>query len=48
MCVESSANNDVGRAALFLTSDLSSGITGEVLYVDAGFNVLGVPVTDEG
>jgi enoyl-[acyl-carrier protein] reductase I len=35
---------DIGRAAVFLASDLSSGVTGEVLYVDAGFNVLGVPV----
>ena len=34
---------DVGRAALFLASDLSGAITGEVLYVDGGFNVLGVP-----
>ena len=30
---------EVGRATLFLASDLSSGITGETLYVDAGFNV---------
>lgn len=40
--------DDVGGAALFLTSDLSRSITGEVLYVDAGFNVLGVPTTEEG
>ena len=32
---------EVGSAALFLLSDLSSGITGEVLYVDAGYNVMG-------
>jgi enoyl-[acyl-carrier protein] reductase I len=37
---------DVGRAALFLASDLSSAVTGEVLHVDAGFNVVGVPVGD--
>lgn len=30
---------EVGRATLFLASDLSSGITGETLYVDAGFNI---------
>jgi len=30
---------EVGRAALFLASDLASGITGETLYVDAGFNI---------
>ena len=30
---------EVGNAALFLASPLSSGITGETLYVDAGFNI---------
>lgn len=34
--------DDVGNAAAFLCSDLASGITGEVLYVDAGMNILGV------
>jgi len=34
---------DVGAAAVFLASDLSRAVTGEVLYVDGGFNVLGVP-----
>ncbi len=33
---------EVGNAALFLSSDLASGITGEVTYVDAGFNVTGL------
>ena len=33
---------EVGKAALFLLSDLSSGITGEVLYVDAGYRVMGM------
>jgi enoyl-[acyl-carrier protein] reductase I len=37
---------DVGGAALFLASNLSSAITGETIYVDGGFNVLGVPVID--
>ena len=37
---------DVGRSALFLASDLSSEVTGEVLYVDGGFNIMGVPVGD--
>ncbi len=32
-------SEEVGRATLFLASDLSSGITGETMYVDAGFNV---------
>jgi enoyl-[acyl-carrier protein] reductase I len=33
---------DVGNAAVFLASDLSRRITGEVLYVDSGFNTMGV------
>jgi enoyl-[acyl-carrier protein] reductase I len=32
---------EVGKAALFLLSDLSSGITGEVIYVDAGYRMMG-------
>jgi len=34
---------EVGNAAAFLCSDLASGITGEILYVDAGYNIIGVP-----
>lgn len=51
--LEDSANNaplrrnvsleDVGNAAAFLCSDLALGITGETLYVDAGFNIIGMP-----
>jgi enoyl-[acyl-carrier protein] reductase I len=33
---------EVGKAALFLASDLSSGITGEILHVDCGYNVMGM------
>ena len=33
---------EVGNAALFLASDLSSGITGEITFVDAGYNVIGL------
>jgi enoyl-[acyl-carrier protein] reductase I len=33
---------DVGNAAAFLCSDLASGITGEVLYVDGGYHNLGM------
>ncbi|HYF65875.1 MAG TPA: SDR family oxidoreductase, partial [Herpetosiphonaceae bacterium] len=33
---------DVGNSALWLCSDLSSGVTGEVVYVDAGYNILGM------
>jgi enoyl-[acyl-carrier protein] reductase I len=37
--------DDVGNAAVFLASDLSRRITGEVLYVDSGFNTIGVQMT---
>jgi enoyl-[acyl-carrier protein] reductase I len=37
---------DVGRSAVYLASDLSRAVTGEVLYVDGGFNVLGVPLVE--
>ena len=33
---------EVGNTALFLVSDLSSGITGETIYVDCGYNIMGV------
>jgi enoyl-[acyl-carrier protein] reductase I len=33
---------EVGNTALFLVSDLASGITGETIYVDCGYNILGV------
>jgi enoyl-[acyl-carrier protein] reductase I len=32
---------EVGGAALFLASDLSSAVTGEILYVDCGYNIMG-------
>ena len=33
---------DVGNVAAFLCSDLAAGVTGEITYVDAGYNVLGM------
>lgn len=33
---------DIARAALFLCSDLGAGVTGEVLYVDCGYNIIGL------
>ena len=33
--------NEVGATGVFLASDASSGITGEVLYVDCGYNIMG-------
>jgi enoyl-[acyl-carrier protein] reductase I len=34
--------DDVGKTAVYLLSDLSSGVTGENLYVDSGFNIVGL------
>ena len=39
--------DDVGGTAVYLASDLSRNVTGETVYVDGGFNVLGVPTPDE-
>ena len=33
---------DVGNTAAFLASDLASGITGQTIYVDAGYNIVGM------
>jgi enoyl-[acyl-carrier protein] reductase I len=33
---------EVGNAALFLLSPMSSGITGEILFVDCGYNIIGL------
>ncbi len=39
---------DVGNAAAFLCSDLAAGITGEITYVDAGYNTIGMgPLGDD-
>jgi enoyl-[acyl-carrier protein] reductase I len=37
---------DVGKSAVYLASDLSGAVTGEVLYVDGGFSIMGVPTGD--
>ncbi len=37
---------DVGRTGLYLLSDLSSGVTGEVLHVDSGYHVVGMKAID--
>jgi len=36
-------NLDVGNSALYLLSDMASGVTGEIHYVDAGYNKVGMP-----
>lgn len=39
---------EVGNAAAFICSDLASGISGEILYVDGGFNTVAMPAFDQG
>jgi enoyl-[acyl-carrier protein] reductase I len=36
------AQEDVARSAVYLCSDLASGVTGEVHYVDGGYNIIGI------
>ena len=38
--------DDVGRSSLYLLSDLGSGVTGEVLHVDAGYHAIGMKAVD--
>jgi enoyl-[acyl-carrier protein] reductase I len=35
--------DNVGNAALYLLSDMGAGVTGEIHFVDAGFNIIGAP-----
>ena len=35
--------HDVGKSALYLLSNLAAGVTGEIHYVDAGYNKVGMP-----
>ncbi len=39
--------DDVGNTAAFLCSDLASGITGEITYVDGGYNIIGMHLDDD-
>ena len=39
-------SEEVGNVAAFLCSDYASGITGEITYVDAGFNTAAMPIND--
>lgn len=36
------SGEEVGNTAVFLLSEMSSGVTGEIIYVDAGFNIVGL------
>ncbi len=38
---------DVGNSALYLLSDLSGGVTGEIHYVDSGYNITSMPVVEQ-
>ncbi|PJE26873.1 Enoyl-[acyl-carrier-protein] reductase [NADH] [Pseudooceanicola antarcticus] len=38
--------DDVGKSALYLLSDLSSGVTGENLHVDSGYHIVGMKAVD--
>lgn len=37
---------DVGGAGLYLLSDMSSGVTGEIHHVDCGYNIVGMPIIE--
>ncbi len=39
------AQDEVAKAALFLSSDLASGVTGEILHVDAGYHIMGISLS---
>lgn len=39
--------DDVGNTAAFLCSDLASGITGEITYVDGGYNIIGMHLDED-
>ncbi len=38
--------DEIGNSAVYLCSDLAAGVTGEIHYVDAGYNIVGVPSLD--
>ena len=38
--------NEVGNSGMYLLSDLSSAVTGEIHYVDGGFNIMGMPAVE--
>lgn len=39
--------DEIGNSALYLLSDLSTGVTGEIHYVDSGYNIMSMPTLDE-
>jgi len=41
------SQEEVGKSALYLCSDLASGVTGEVMHVDCGYSIMSTPPADE-
>lgn len=41
------SQEDIGNTALWLASDLGSAVTGEIVHVDAGYNILGLTATED-
>jgi enoyl-[acyl-carrier protein] reductase I len=39
--------DEIGGSALYLLSDLSTGVTGEIHYVDSGYNITSMPVLEQ-
>ena len=39
--------DELGGSALYLLSDLSGGVTGEIHYVDSGYNIISMPRPEE-
>jgi enoyl-[acyl-carrier protein] reductase I len=39
--------DEIGRSALYLLSDMSSGVTGEIHYVDSGYNIMSMPTLEQ-
>ena len=39
--------DEIGRSALYLVSDLSAGVTGEIHHVDSGYHIVSMPVLEE-
>ena len=40
------STNEVGNSGMYLLSDLSSAVTGEIHYVDCGYNIMGMPAVN--
>jgi enoyl-[acyl-carrier protein] reductase I len=41
------STDQVGNSAMYLLSDLASGVTGEVHYVDSGYNIMGMAAVEK-